>query len=594
MFHAPAEELDADHARDRDAQEVKLRDNLNPQTQRDLLDWFRHAPMPMPRTQTELFQLLSMYNPRHGWDAFVETIDFTGVTPRQIYQVVLGRHPETIGQAMPASGYDIRQHFRAALVSKEFRSRFLATFLKVYWSKGRDVFIHVPKCAGTDLILSLGCRSVPLPKLLEIEGWLSDAEFLEITAGLARAAMTSERLFIYGHMDLGGYIDRAGIRPDDRVFTVLREPIDMMVSQANYAVGRVRQDPIGRDPDAAGYLRQLGLTSLPEGISMDDLKDLTLKAMLDPKITEPNRACFYLGRGSKAIFSTALENLIIHDVEITTTKNYDRWLSERWGIASSSHHNRSHPLLPNVEARHLHGEALAAASTEDRKLYDVVSWALQQNGTASITGQQLARLIGPALAEVLSSNKCPPIAAELPPPNTEQKLLMAETPKQVAMYLAPVVHSASEIPTVETVVAVGFGNEADGDRYRLQGWATSENGFTWTQAPQSTIRLPRLTGDGTFVVRLVVSPFTVPERRPSQHVELSIDGLRLGACEVRDIAVLEAEVPQKLLGENNRLTLTLNLPTATRPSEVGDSKDGRQLALAVRGMTILRKHSASS
>jgi hypothetical protein len=571
-----------------------LKDPAKPKTQKDLLNRFRNTPIPMPRTQPELFQLLANYHPHLGWDRFIETIDFTGVTPRQISQIVLGNYPKTIGQAVPGPDYNPRRHFRETLVSKGFRQDSLAAILRAYPSKGRDVFIHVPKCAGTDLILNLGARSVSLPKLLEVDGWISDAEFIEIIAGLARAAAAADRLFVFGHMELGGYVDRVGARPDDCIFTVLRDPVDLMVSQANYAIGRVRQDPTGQEPDGAEYLSMLGLTHLPNPISISELKDLTHKALLNPTITKPNRACFFLGRGSKAEFATALENLIIHNVEITTTKNYDRWLNERWGIGQSSHHNRSDPILPNSEARRTYGPALAAASAEDQKLYDLVSWALQQAGTASITGQDLARLVGPLLTKALSANECPPLALAAQPTGKEQKILVAESPQYVEMYLAPVSVAVPGAPTPETIITMEFGKGANGDQYRLDGWAPSEQGFTWTGADKCTVRLPALTGDGSFIVRIVVTPYTAAKIRPFQQVDLLINDVGIGGCQVKNIAVIEAEVPADILRGNGPLTLTLLLPTAVRPSEIGPSKDHRQLALAVRNLTVLRVPPAAA
>jgi hypothetical protein len=589
-----AADIGPDNADSNVAQKATLKDPVNPQTQKELLDRFRNAPIPMPRTQPELFQLLANYHPHVGWDKFVETIDFTGVTPRQMSQVVLGRHPGAIGQAVPGPDYNPRRHFREMLVSKEFRQHSLSAILHAYPSKGRDVFIHVPKCAGTDLILNLGARSVSLPKLLEVDGWIGDVEFVEIIAGLARAAAVADRLFVFGHMELGGYVDRAGIRPDDRVFTVLRDPIDLMVSQANYAIGRVRQDPVGQEPDAAEYLCMLGLTHLPNPISIGELKELTHKALLNPTITKPNRACFFLGRGSKAEFAIALENLIIHNVEITTTENYDRWLNERWGIGQSSHHNRSDPILPNSEARRTYGPALAAASAEDQKLYDLVSWALQQAGTASITGQDLARLVGPLLTKALSDNQCPPLALGVQPPRKEQKILVAESPQYVEMYLAPMSVAIPAAPKTETIITIEFGKGANGDQYRLDGWAPAEPGFTWTGAEKSTIRLPALAGDGCFIVRIVATPYIAAQLRPFQQVDLLINDVGVGGCQIKSIAVIEAEVPAEMLHGEAPLTLTLRLPTAVRPSEIGPSKDQRQLALAVRSLTVLRVPSAAA
>jgi hypothetical protein len=202
-------------------------DDQKHQTQGSLLDRFRTAPLRMARTRTELFNLLAFFDPHEKWSDFVSRIDFTDVTPGHIYQVVLGRSPDSIDVALGAEDYDPAHHFSEALLCSEFRQKFQSTFLLSYPEKGRDVFIHVPKCAGTDLILNLGRRSVPLPKTLELRGWVTDSEFLQIVAGLARAAATSDRLFAYGHMELGEYVSSAGIRPRDRVFTVLRDPVDL-------------------------------------------------------------------------------------------------------------------------------------------------------------------------------------------------------------------------------------------------------------------------------------------------------------------------------------------------------------------------------
>jgi hypothetical protein len=568
---------------------VTLKDDVNDrQTQRGLLDRFRYAPVRMPRTQSELFQLLAMFNPHIGWNAFAEMIDFASVTPTHIHQVVLGRYPTSIDQALPHPGYDARQHFREALVSREFRSHLLAAFLHAYPSKGRDVFIHVPKCAGTDLILNLGSRSLPIPKMLEVDGWVDDNEFLEIIGGLARAAMSGERFFVYGHMELGKYVDVAGIRPDDTIFTVLRDPVDLMVSQANYVVGRLRQDPFGREPDSAEYLHRLGLTSLPEQLSDAELKTLTVKILLNPTVTEPNRACYYLGDGSGTLYATALENLISHNVEITTTKNYDRWLRQRWGITESSHHNQSQPILGNAEARRLCGTYLAAATREDQKLYELVSWGLLTTGAASVTGQELARLAGPALADALRANKCPSLPVVAQETSSEQKILVAECAKDVEMYLARVSVDGPETASIETIIETGFGVKMGGEPYRQNGWARPEASFTWTAAEESTLRLPVLPSGGRFIIRLVASPFIVKPVLPCQQLVLEVNGVRLGGCEIKDLSVIEAELPPMLLKDGAPLTVTLRLPTATQPNTVSSSADDRLLALAVRSLAVFR------
>ena len=98
--------------------------------------------------------------------------------------------------------------------------------------------------------------------VLEAEGWISRNEFSEILSGLCRAAPYAERMFAYGHMDLGTYVERAGVRPTDQIFTVLRDLIDLMISQVNYSIRRLRQDPDGSTPTQPGTWRCWAIPSL--------------------------------------------------------------------------------------------------------------------------------------------------------------------------------------------------------------------------------------------------------------------------------------------------------------------------------------------
>lgn len=558
------------------------------QSQRGLLDSFRQAPIPMARSQDELFSLLAFYNPVEGWPAFAKRIDFADVTPGQICQVVLGRSSDSVEGAIGYDGYDPAAHLHKMLLCDEFRRQVQSVFLQAHAAKGRDVFIHIPKCAGTDLILNLGRKSVPLPKMMEFPDWVDDAGFVEILAGLARAAMSSDRLFAYGHMELSEYANRPGIRAHDRIFTVLRDPIELLISQANYAVGRLRQDPLGQDPDTAGYLRHLGVERLPEEMGPGDLKDLTIRVLLNPAIAEPNRACFYLGEEHQCRYSAAIKNLVIHNVEISTTEYYNRWLKERWGVAESARHNSSEPIISNTEARRICGAALAASTIEDQKLFDVVSWALGNIGASSITGPALARLIGAPLINAMSRNQIPDLPGQTRDKPAPVNMLVVQERKHVEMYLVPVSADIAGNSGPDVVIASEFGVGGDGARYRLDGWARPETAFTWTAAHECQIQLPPLTGDGNFVFRMICGPFVSKGKLPAQHIELLVDGDLLGVCDIRVFSLLECPLPGRVLTNDQGVTITLRLPTAARPREVSGADDDRLLALAVSSIAVLR------
>ena len=117
---------------------------------------------------------------------------------------------------------------------------------------------------------------------------MSDNAFVAYLSAIARLAPGYDRFFVYGHMELNEYVKACGVRWSDHIFTVIRDPIDLMISQANYAIGRLRQDPSGRQPDTAEILQFLKLERLPELVSAGELKDLAIRALLDARIVRPN------------------------------------------------------------------------------------------------------------------------------------------------------------------------------------------------------------------------------------------------------------------------------------------------------------------
>lgn len=537
----------------------------------------------MPRTMRELFEFLSYYDSDRGLDDLLGTLDTSGVTPAHVYNIVFNRAPENVELAAPGPDYDARQHFREALLSTEFRHGLLRNFLAAFPEKGRDVFIHVPKCAGTDLIFSLAHQRLPLPKMLEVTGWVSNDEFLAALGGIARAASSYDRIFTYGHMELGEYIDAAGIRPDDRLFTIIRDPLDLMLSQANYAVGRLRQDPAGRNPDTAETLEYLGINSLQEPLTDRDLKDLAIRCLHNPRITQPNRACLYLGKEMQTNYSQAMSNIVTHNIEITTTDCYMRWLRERWGITESLRHNQSDKLLTRTEVQRSHAHALKPLIAQDRMLFDVVSWALAQTGKASVTGIELARLAGPGLlGEFPVRLQAGQVAGWRPGKGDGPRdLLVAQEPDWVSMYLEQPSVTIPDCPTERPLLEIGFGEGGSGRDYLRDGWSVTEDTFTWTDSDESRLQFPPLPQGGRCVLRLIGHPFVLPPAVGSQRVEVLVNGDKVGAARIHDLAVIELDIPPASVDKGDPITITLRLPDAAKPGDLGHPNDFRLLGFAL-------------
>ena len=250
----------------------------------------------------------------------------------------------------------------------------------------------------------------------------------------------------------------AEFRPADHLFTTIRDPIEQMISQANYAIGRLRQDPIGRDPDTAELLQHLGIPRHPTALANRDLKDLAVRALLDPRISRPNQACLHLGKRTTEAateYDVAMNNLVLYDIEVTTTQHYGRWLHERWVIAHSERHNQSDTILTRREVLRYCADALKEAIAEDQKLFDVVLWALRQTGTPSITGSEIARLAGASLLDSFPDflhRHGPPTEASGKRQDDVPNLLVTQEPEQVARHPAATIDPAAKRAEIQVLL----------------------------------------------------------------------------------------------------------------------------------------------
>src|SRR4051794_22778551 len=195
-----------------------------------------------PRNPRELFQLLAGHAVgKADLSDLLEPVDFAGVTPRHVYYGVLGRPPERFWSAAP--DYDAKAHFLRGLRSPEFRVRAIELFLAAFPEKRRLVFIHIPKCAGTDLNYHLARRFLWLRHILSSPETVPDKTFFAELAMAAQRVESVQEIFVAGHIQFSHYAARIGTRLNDRIFTVIRDPIEIAMSMANYVVSQLLSDP---------------------------------------------------------------------------------------------------------------------------------------------------------------------------------------------------------------------------------------------------------------------------------------------------------------------------------------------------------------
>ncbi len=345
--------------------------------------------IPGPRTPRELLGLISLYRPDTGLLPLLGRVDLEGRSPASVWYAVFG-------EAMPAerfeAGWEDAKGARDALHewigSEEFQANLIPIALRAFEDKRRVIFVHVPKCGGTHVGAYLG-RCLPrLDNVLSQGEWTGQSALLERLSWFARVVPLYNSLLVTGHVQLTFYAQRGLIRPTDWVFTVVREPVEMVISQLNYVLTRLAADSeTGRfGQDTKEWLQMLDLDA-PEGpLSQEFIETVASRAVRHPLMIPKDSLCYWLGDGD---LDGAVSLLRVHDVEITDVRRLDRWLEERWGIAPSRRHNKSVQYFTRETLPDELMSRILGSMTRDVRLYARIAAALERTGGVSVRGREL-------------------------------------------------------------------------------------------------------------------------------------------------------------------------------------------------------------
>jgi hypothetical protein len=89
-----------------------------------------------------------------------------------------------------------------------------------------------------------------------------------------------------------------------------------------------------------------------------------------------------------------------------------------------------------------------------------------------------------------------------------------------------------------------------------------------------------------------VAPLLHPEKLPEQTVTVLVDTVEVGTVALRAPSVLAFDLPAASVAAGRQLALTLRLPNATKPADLGGSIDDRLLGVALRWLAVLRSDPA--
>lgn len=124
------------------------------------------------------------------------------------------------------------------------------------------------------------------------------------------------------------------------------------------------------------------------------------------------------------------------------------------------------------------------------------------------------------------------------------------------------------------------------------GWCDAEPTATWTGGSEAGLHLPLAPGTQGCVLRVAAAPYRVAHKLGAQRVLVLAGGRLVGRMRYEAPGVAELAIPAWATLGRRVLTLTLVLPDARRPFELGDSDDRRLLGLCVSRVELLAQGGA--
>jgi hypothetical protein len=346
------------------------------------------ASLPAPTTQRALFEMLALVEPEYGIYDLLSRFDLDGWTTRDVGNAVYGKRTKMQRSEGDQSSASVRDYFNETLFSDEFQRSIISGLLDAYAEKRRLLFVHIPKCAGSDLSKNLRSRYPSLEQRLTEPEWTTSDQLFKTLREFVEIAKFSDTVFLRGHITLDFYLENKLARSSDRLFSIMRDPIQIALSSANYVTMRIRQDFDRQrlEPDTKRWLKFLGFDTLPTEVSEDFAAEICMRILRNENIVGPNSMCHWLGGGDA---QTVLERLAEHHVELTDTTRYSDWLRERWGIASSTRENESIKFITEESLKPQDLNYLREISSEDLKLYVALQNSLEEADRAWVIGPEL-------------------------------------------------------------------------------------------------------------------------------------------------------------------------------------------------------------
>lgn len=342
--------------------------------------------LPAPATPRALLTAFLLYDREKGLASVVNRLDLTGVSRRHLFGIVLGRMPESPAVAADGEAFVPARVLSTMLNGAEFQGKVRELVLTAFPEKRRCIFIHIPKCAGTDLISVLRRRYPMVHVHLATSARTPSQELFAALRDIVAGMQFSDTVLATGHTPLRWYRQRNLLRAEDELMTVVREPRSLLYSYISFMLTRLKTFAGTKRNDTSTWLRAIDMEDIAPDPSNAYLAEIGARLLRARTVTVPNMICNNLGQGTA---ESALESIVHTNIEITDTRRYTDWKRARFGAESGRRVNESLPLFTPEVATSADRALIDDMIEQDVKVYERITAALDAGAGCSVRGGEL-------------------------------------------------------------------------------------------------------------------------------------------------------------------------------------------------------------
>jgi hypothetical protein len=135
---------------------------------------------------------------------------------------------------------------------------------------------------------------------------------------------------------------------------------------------------------------------------------------------------------------------------------------------------------------------------------------------------------------------------------------------------------------------IQLGKGGNGKLYQAEGWGDAERQFTWIDGKRARIVLPISDPKSAVSLWMRLGAYVVPSIVERQKVRVLVNDQFLEEWVIRSSDFHERIlfIPKEMLGSSKSLVITLEVPEAVSPLNIGTEADPRELGIAAEWMKL--------